>query len=176
MKLAHRLAAAVALAAPAILLSAAAAAAPARPGVTPAPACGASLETWFAPEGDGFAGGAGYVVEFSNTGSAACTVAGYPTVKLTENGKPVGLKATTFGPAPAPVTLQRGQTAHVALIIDDAGAFCQPAPANGLSVQPPGTTPARDFALTAFGACPGKSTMSVDAIHPGTGIPYYTFR
>jgi hypothetical protein len=173
MKQTHRLVAALALAAPALLLSAAA---PAHPGVTSAPACGASLETWFAPEGDGFAGGAGYVVEFSNIGGATCTVTGYPTAKLTENGTQVGLKATTAGPAPVTVTLKPGQTAHVALIIQDAGAFCQPAPANGLSVQPPGAIQAPDFALTAFGACPGKSTMSVDAINPGTGIPHYTIR
>ena len=176
MKPTHRLAAAIALAAPAILLSAAASAAPAHSSETSAPACGASLETWFAPEGNGFAGGANYVVEFSNIGSATCTVKGSPTVKLTENGTQVGLKATPFGPAPATVTLQQGQTAHIAVIIHDAGAFCQPAPTNGLSVQPPGATQAQDFALTAFGACPGKSTMSVDAINPGTGIPYYTPR
>jgi Domain of unknown function (DUF4232) len=174
MKLTHWLAAGVALATPVMLLSAAAAAAPAHPGVTSAPACGTSLETWFAPEGDGFAGGAGYVVEFSNIGSAACTVTGFPTVKLTENGKQVGLKATTTGPAPATVTLKPGQTAHVAVIIHDAGAICAPAPTNGLSVRPPGAAQASDFALTAFGACPGKSTMSVDAINPGTGIPHFT--
>jgi hypothetical protein len=26
----------------------------------------------------------------------------------------------------------------------------------------------------AFGACPDKSTVDVDAINPGVGIPYYT--
>jgi hypothetical protein len=176
MKLTHRLAAAVALAAPAILLSAAASAAPAHSSVTSAPACGASLETWFAPEGDGFAGGAVYVVEFSNVGGATCTVEGYPTVKLTENGPQVGLKAGLSGPAPAPVTLHQGQTAHVALIIQDAGALCAPVPTDGVSVQAPGSTQGQDFALTAFGACRGKSTMAVDAINPGTGIPGYTIR
>ena len=176
MKLKYRLAAAVALAAPAIVLSAAASAAPAHPGAISAPACGASLETWFAPEGDGFAGGASYVVEFSNIGGVTCTVTGFPTVKLTENGTQVGLKATPSGAAPATVTLHQGQTAHIALIIHDAGAFCTPVPANGLSVQAPGSTQAQDFALTAFGACRGKSTTSVDAVNPGTGIPHYTIR
>jgi hypothetical protein len=138
------------------------------------PACRSSLLTWFAPEGDGFAGGASFVVEFSNTGRAACAVKGFPTVKLTENGKQVGLNATTGGTAPATVTLTPGQTAHVALIIYDAGALCHPVPTNGLSVQPPGKTHAWDFPLVAFGACPGKSTLYVDAINPGTGIPLYT--
>jgi hypothetical protein len=139
-----------------------------------APACSSSLLTWFAPEGDGFAGGAVYVVEFSNTGTAACTVKGYPAVKLTENGKQEGLKATTGGTAPATVTLKPRQTAHVALTIHDAAALCRPVNSNGLSVQPPGQTQAWDFPLVAFGACPGKSTMDVDAINPGVGIPFYT--
>lgn len=176
MKWTRGLAAGIALAAPAILLTVAASAAPAHPTVAPAPACRTSLLTWFAPDGNGFAGGAGYVVEFSNTGKATCTVKGYPTVKLTRNGKQVGLKATHFGPAPAMVTLKQGQTAHVALIITDAGAVCRPVPTNGLSVQPPGKTQARDFGLTAFGGCRGKSTMRVDAINPGVGIPLYTIR
>ncbi|HUZ34805.1 MAG TPA: DUF4232 domain-containing protein [Streptosporangiaceae bacterium] len=172
MKLEHGLAAGIALAAPAIMVTVAASAAPARPAALPA--CGTSLLTWFAPQGNGFTGGAGYVVEFSNIGTTTCTVKGFPTVKLTENGNQVGLKATTSGPAPATVTLKRGQTAHVALIIRDAGAICTPSPTNGLSVKPPGNTQASNFRLVAFGACPGKSTMSVDAINPGVGIPFFT--
>ena len=74
------------------------------------------------------------------------------------------------------MTLRQGQTAHIALIIHDAGALCTPVPTDGLSVRPRGSTPARDVGLTAFGACRGKSTMSVDAINPGTGIPHYTIR
>jgi hypothetical protein len=148
----------------------------ARPATTSVPACGTSLETWFAPDGDGFAGGASYVVEFSNIGKATCTIRGYPTVKLPENGTQAGLRATTFGAAPATVTLKQGQTVHVALIIRDASAICKPVPANGLRVQPPGKTQARDFRLTAFGARRGKSTMSVDAVNPGIGIPHFTTR
>jgi hypothetical protein len=95
-------------------------------------------------------------------------------VKLTENGKQVGLKATTGGTAPATVTLKPRQTAHVALTIQDAGAPWRPVKSNGLSVQPPDKTQASDFPLGAFGACPGKSTVGVDAINPGVGIPFYT--
>jgi len=176
MKLTRGFAAGIALAAPAILLTMAASALPVHPTAASPPACGKSLETWFAPEGDGFAGGAGYVVEFSNTGKATCTVKGYPTVKLTENGKQVGLKATHSSHAPATVTLKRGQTAHVVLIIRDAGVICKPVPTNGLYVRPPGKTQASDFGLTAFGACRGKSTMGVYAISPGVGIPGFTIR
>jgi hypothetical protein len=176
MRLIHGLAAGIALTAPAILLTATASTALAHPTATPVRACSGSLETWFAPEGDGFAGGASYVVEFSNTGKSTCTVKGIPKVTLTENGKQVGLRASKFGSAPTTVTLRPGWTAHVALVITDAGAICKPVPTNGLSVHPPGKTRAGHFGLTAFGACPGKSTMRVDAIRRGVGIPAYTFR
>ena len=127
MKLTRGLTAAIAVAASAVLLPAAASAAPARTAparttAAAAPACSTSLETWFAPEGDGYAGGIVYVVEFSNIGTATCTVTGYPTVKLTENGTQVGLKARTSSVTPATVTLHPGQTAHVTLTIGDAGA------------------------------------------------------
>ena len=87
----------------------------------------------------------------------------------------MGLKASHFGATPATVTLKRGQTAHVALVITDAGAICAPVPTNGLSVQQPGRAQAQIFDL-ASAACRGKSTMTVDAINPGTGIPHFTKR
>ena len=178
MKLTRGITAAIAVAASAVLLPAAASAAPARTApartaAAAAPACSTSLETWFAPEGDGYAGGLVYVVEFSNIGTATCTVAGYPTVKLTENGTQVGLKARTSSATPAPVTLKPGQTAHVTLTISDAGASCRPLPTNGLSVQPPGKTQAPNFPLRSS-ACRHKSTTGVTAINPGVGIPHYT--
>src|SRR5579859_436692 len=165
------LAATLALAAPAVALASAASA---KPAVTAAAACGTSLETWFAPEGNGFAGGIQYVVEFSNIGTTTCTVKGFPTVKLTSNGTPEGLKATDVGTTPATVTLNSWQTSHVALTIEDAGAICgTPVPTNGLSIRQPGQSHTQIFGL-ASDACPGKSTMSVDAINPGTGVPFFT--
>lgn len=144
---------------------------------TIAAACGSNLETWFPPQGNGYAGGAGYVVEFSNIGKTACTVEGYPTVTLTENGKQVGLASRHDPLVPVePVNLQPGQTAHVVLFITDAGAVCRPLPTNGLSVRPLGGARATSFPLVAFGACRGKSTLRVDAINPGVGIPFYTIR
>lgn len=139
--------------------------------------CSAGLLTWFPPDGNGYAGGAGYVVEFSNIGTTACTVMGYPTVRLTENGKQVGLKSRHDPMAAVkPVRLLPGQTAHAVLLVTDAGNICRPVPTNGLRIKPPGSTPARDFRLVDFGACRGKSTLRVDAVNPGVGIPFYTYR
>jgi hypothetical protein len=154
-------------------------ASPARPAAVPACSStvqyGGSFETWFAsPDGNGWAGGAGYVIEFSNTGTVTCTIKGYPRVALTENGKQVGLKATTYGAAPATVTLTPNATAHVVLLVTDSGALCKPVPSNGLYVKAPGKIQAVDHGFSAFGACPGKSTMRVDRISGGTGIPFHT--
>lgn len=150
---------------------------PSRTGAPPScsasPASGSGFTTWFPPQGDGFAGGVGYVLEFSNTGTSVCKVDGFPKVTVTENGTQVGLKAATGGPAPAPVRLAVGQTAHAVLIVRDAGAVCQPHPTNGLKVQPAGATQPVTFPF-ASSACPGRSTMSVDRISFGTGIPSYT--
>jgi hypothetical protein len=74
------------------------------------------------------------------------------------------------------VTLRPGQTAHVVMALTDAGAICRPHPTNGLSVRPPGSMRSWHFGLVAFGACPGKSTIRVDAINPGVGVPGYTAR
>jgi hypothetical protein len=143
---------------------------------SPRAACGTSLETWFAPDGNGYAGGAGYVVEFSNIGTTTCTVQGNPTVVLTKNGKQVGLNSRHDPLVPVKtVTLKPGHTAHVVLFVTDAGALCRPIPTNGLSVRSPGSIRARVFPFGA-GACRGKSTLRVDAINPGVGIPYYTIR
>lgn len=140
-------------------------------------ACGSNLLTWFSPQGNGYAGGAGYVIEFSNIGQTACTVRGYPVVTLTENGRRVGLASRNDPSVPVrTVSLLPGQTAHVVLLITDAGAICRPVPTNGLAVWPPGISQTSHFALVAFGGCPGSSTLRVDAINPGVGVPSYTTR
>jgi hypothetical protein len=138
-------------------------------------ACGSNLLTWFSPQGNGYAGGAGYVIEFSNIGTTACTVRGYPTVTLTENGRQVGLASRNDPSVPVrTVALLPGQTAHVVLLITDAGALCRPSPTNGLAVRAPGSAQPSHFSLVAFGGCPGRSTLRVDAINPGVGVPFYT--
>jgi hypothetical protein len=74
-------------------------------------------------------------------------------VKLTENGKQVGLKATTGGTAPATVTLKPRQTARVALTIQDAGALSRPVKSNGLSVQGAEVADAVDALVSGHGLC-----------------------
>ncbi len=99
--------------------------------------CRGTLEPWFSPEGNGYAGGAVYVVEFSNIGKSTCTVKGYPTAELTENGRQVGRKSGHDSLiAVKTVKLKPGATAHAVLTISDAGAMLRTPPANQRAIHP----------------------------------------
>jgi hypothetical protein len=80
----------------------------------------------------------------------------------------------SHGGAKLPVTVKPGGTAHVVLTYHEAGAVC-PHPVDGavLSVFPPGQFRSQLVEL-ALPQCPGKSIMSVDTVHPGTGIPFFS--
>ena len=90
------------------------------------PRCGTgALTAWLGIPGNGYAGGAVYQLELSNTSSHACTLYGYPGVSaLAPGGHQLG-HAAGRGPASANrlVTLGRGGTAHVALQISDVSNF-----------------------------------------------------
>jgi len=174
----RRLAAGVGLACAAILLPTAALAssagsdAPAHPALAACHAVG--TEVWNAAQGNGAAGTIYYEIEISNVGHHTCTLKGYPGVsELNIHGSQVGLPATHGGIKPL-VTLAPGDTSHFVLRVVDAGAVCAH-PVNGstLRVYPPGQKVAQ---LLGFPnqMCPRRSTMSVDAVHPGTGIPFYS--
>jgi hypothetical protein len=160
-----------------VLPAASASGAPAKAAV---PACkaesgaaGTTLVDWIGLPGNGFAGGVVIPLEFSNTGTHTCTLHGHPGVSaIGSNGKQVGEPATWTGTA-STVTLKPGATAHAILIVHDAGAFCKPVSTSYLRVYAPGQTVAWPLPLSG-GACPGKATMGVDAVHPGTGVPFYT--
>jgi hypothetical protein len=180
----RRLAAGVSLACAAILLPTAAlaasgapaargsAAAPARPAVA---ACrNAGTEVWNAQEGDGALGTIFYEIELSNVGHHACTLFGYPGVsEINAQGHEVGLPATHHGRR-FQVTIEPGGTAHFVLAVIAAGAKCNH-PVNGstLRVFPPGQFVSQ-LLLFPNQMCPGRSTMSVDAVHAGTGIPFFS--
>lgn len=169
-------AAAAGLCLPAVLLlGETASAAPAH--VVPAQCASSSiLETWFAPEGDGFAGGVGYVAEFSNIGHATCTVQGWPVLKLTRNGHQIGLRARNNGSSAPLVTLKVGQTAHAVFTITDASNICTPVATNAITISQPAepqeTSPV-SFRLPSA-ACPHVATIHTNPIRPGIGIPRFT--
>ena len=130
---------------------------------------------WSANPGDGFAGGAGFEIEITNTGHHACTLRGVPTVAaVRNNGHLVGSKLTGSAKGPL-VMLKPGATAHVNLTIHTAGAICgSPVPAN-VVIYLPGQSTGQRASMTTL-ACPGKpggGVLSPSAIAAGTGIPLY---
>lgn len=178
-----------AAAAPALALAAAVAAAP---GAAASPAASASrmaparcpasaLRIWLGVPGDGYAGGAGYQLELSNISGRACTLYGYPGVSaIGPGGRQLGSAAGRDAVNPSRlVTLGRGATAHVLLLISDVYNFragaCHPAGAVALRVYPPNDYAAQRVPFT-FSACSsaGPVYLHVSAAVAGTGIPGYS--
>jgi Protein of unknown function (DUF4232) len=168
-------AAGVGVAVAAVLLPAAALASS---GSSPVPRVGAcraaSTEVWLGLPGNGAAGTILYEIQISNIGHSKCTFFGYPGVsELNIHGSEVGKPASHSG-AKSLVTVQPGGTAHFVLTYHQAGAAClHPAGGAVLRVFPPGQVHSQLVEL-ALQQCPGKSIMSVDAVHPGVGIPFFS--
>lgn len=143
----------------------------------------AGTEVWAADEGAGTAGTVYYELEFSNVGHRSCTLHGYPSVwAVNAYGVKVGVPASTRD-APRKVVLRPGSTAHAVLGVTTTGAVCGAlsVAATGLRVVPPGQTlpkaPGERDWVEHFPlrVCANQSSMRVLPIHPGTGIPNYSF-
>jgi hypothetical protein len=188
--------AAAGIACAAILTPAAALAAPARPARPAAPAgpaavaapqaaaarCTTSdLRVWLGIPGDSATGHTAYQLELSNTSGSACTLFGFPGVSaVAPGGQQLGSPAARDpGDTTLLVTLARGATAHVFLVITNVAFFtaasCHPAAALGLKVFPPGS---RTATVVPFGfeACAKKGPvfLRVRTTVAGTGIPGFS--
>ena len=129
----------------------------------------------------GHAGGAsGSVYEpivFTNTGSATCTLDGYPGVSFVapQSGAQVGAAAARNRQHPsASVSLSPGASASAMLQIANHANFdaasCKPATVSGLRVYPPGATAAAYVAFAARQqACSTDvPQLTVEAVVSGT--------
>lgn len=176
----RRIIGATSLAAAAILLPTAALASSAATNsasavARPAATCTASAtRLWYGIPGEGTAGSVYYQIELSNIGHSTCSFFGYPGVSALDiHGHQVG-RAATHGGGRVSATLSPGGTAHFVLRVVDAGAICaHPVKASALKVFGPGQFSAQIIGFASEG-CPGRSVLSVDSVHPGTGIPGYT--
>jgi Protein of unknown function (DUF4232) len=130
----------------------------------------AGLVIWLEPNGDNWAGGFGYNLNFTNLSGHACTLHGTPgvsTVSLT--GQQIGHSAAGdyTGDVPA-VTLTSGATATAILLIQDVSAYsgignpCEPVTTAGLRVYPPNRYTSKIVPFP-IGACslPGQIFMTV---------------
>jgi hypothetical protein len=174
----RRLAAGVGIASTAVLLPTAALASSAATSAASHPAvagCTApNTRIWYGLPGDGAAGHVFFQLQFSNIGHSTCSFFGYPGVStLDVNGNEVGLPATHSGPK-LTVMLAPGATAHVVLEVTDASLVCaHPVNAVTLRVFPPGQFHSQLVGFPSQ-ACPGRSVLHVDAMHPRAGIPGFS--
>jgi hypothetical protein len=185
----RRLTSAAAIACAAALAPAAALGATSSPAAPPAtasaPRCATSgLVVWLnVPPGNGYAGGAGYDLEFTNQSGHACTLRGHPGVSAVSlNGHQFGRPAGWASRGITMVTLASGATATAKLIIEDTANFglrCfsrAPRPgrrgilptAAGLRVYPPNQTAAKMIPYP-LQACAHNGPVWMDAgpVTPG---------
>jgi hypothetical protein len=149
----------------------------ASPTATAAAACASASLQVKAGDDEGAAGSVYQVIDFTNTGTAACTLYGYPGVSLA-TGTPlaqVGAAAarSTTGSATL-VTLAPGATANALLRITQAlnypSATCSPKATTELRVYPPNQTAAIDVAYTSTG-CASSSVklLTIGVVQAGAG-------
>jgi hypothetical protein len=122
---------------------------------------------------EGAAGSLYQVIDFTNGGSKACTLYGYPGVSLSDGAGPVGAAATrSAAAAPAVVNLAPGATANALLRITQAANYpsstCSPKATSLLHIYPPNETVAIDVAFKAT-ACgkDGVKLLTIGVIQPG---------
>jgi Protein of unknown function (DUF4232) len=127
--------------------------------------------------GGGAAAGTDFtVIDFTNSGSASCTLYGFPGVSLTNSsGAQIGAAATR-NPSKSStlVTLAPGAKASAELGVANAQNYptdvCKPTTAAQLKVFPPNQTQAIEAPFTATGcAVSSAHQLSVTAVTAGPG-------
>jgi len=172
----RRLAAAAAIACLAIGVPTVALAASSGPHArASAPRCTQSdTYVWFALSPNGTAGPVFYPVEFTNIGTKACTLTGFPGVSaISASLHQIGAAASREKAAVHTVTIRPGQTAHASLGVIDPGFLtgCHKAAADGLKVYPPNEKASQDVLSFSFEACKNKSVLTVFPVTNGIGVP-----
>jgi hypothetical protein len=149
------------------------------PASTP-PCATSGLVAWMNTNGDGFAGGIGYTLNFTNLSGRACTLHGTPGVSAVNlSGHQLGHPASGNYSGDTPtVRLASGATATALLTIDDPASFgteCflpgpPPTPghpgklptAAGLRIYPPGQRTSKVIPFPT-GACAGSRPVWLHA-------------
>lgn len=149
------------------------------PGPTASPttpptagACTTDNSTAVLANPDASAGSTSVQIIFTNTGTQACTLEGFPTVAFVGdgNGTQIGATAshdTTTSPV-ALVTIEPTNSAMAVLTITDAGNVesCNPTDADGFRVIPPGSNDSFFLATTDYQACDNTSVeiLTISAV------------
>jgi hypothetical protein len=130
---------------------------------------------WFALAPNGTLGPIYYPIEFTNTGSSACWLEGYPGVSAAGGStyRDVGRPAGRLAAKPHRVVIGRDQTAHAELGIIPNGfiAGCHSVNASGLAVFAPNQTLRQLVTSFTFSVCKNKVSLHVFPVTPGIGVP-----
>jgi hypothetical protein len=147
------------------------------PHVAGVPSCAtADLSVTIGPS-QGTAGSIYQPIVFTNTGTATCTLYGYPGVSLA-GGSPVAqigaAAARSTATAASIITLAPGAAANALLQYTEAGNYspstCTPTPATTLVVYPPGQTASASVAYSTTGCgATGVDILHVGAVTAGSG-------
>lgn len=113
----------------------------------------------------------------TNTGTAPCTLTGYPGVSFVGDGNGTQLGAAAAreagGVPVVTLTLAPSASAHSQLSIATAAnydaATCRPKQADGLRVYPPDQTQALFVATTAYTACQSTTVALLQVRPPQAG-------
>lgn len=106
---------------------------------------------------------------FTNKGTAACHLKGFPGVTLLDaSGERIGAPAQRSGDMRPAVVLAPGESAYAALHTLNKGTSDEPCrrPAASVQAYPPGSTWALRTPARAFQVCGG--TFEVSAVRPGS--------
>lgn len=126
--------------------------------------------------GGGAAGTDFTVIDFTNSGSAPCTLFGFPGASLiNSSGAQIGAAATRNPSRPStPVTLAAGAKANAELGVANAGNYpaqdCKPTSSAHLKVFPPNQTQPIVVPFTTTGCADSSAhQLSVTAVAAGQG-------
>lgn len=106
---------------------------------------------------------------FTNKGTAACHLKGFPGVTLLDaSGERIGASAQRSGDMRPAVVLAPGETAYAALHTLNKGVSDEPCrpPASSVQAYPPNSTSALRTSAVAFQVCGG--IFEVSAVRPGS--------
>jgi hypothetical protein len=131
---------------------------------------------WLADAQDAATGHLFYPVEFTNIGSRACYLYGFPGVQGLTGTFPfqgIGPAAQRATFTPHRVTIGKNQTAYALLEITNYGFIpgCKQVTGAGLGVYPPGQKQRQYVMNFTFPACTNKAYLQVYPVQPGIGVP-----
>jgi len=135
---------------------------------------GFSTYVWLADAPSGATGHVAYPIEFTNIGSRACWLEGFPGVQgLTASLRAIGAPAGRLTTPAHRVMIKPDQTAYALLIITN-NAFipgCHTATGGALGVYPPGQRLRQFVSNFTFPACTNKGYLAIMPVAPGIGVP-----